>query len=158
MIQAFFLYSVLLAHIPIFFSDIFHVFSKCLGRLIKYIGGWVGYGVKRHFQQHFSYIAGVSFISGRNRRKPPTCLKSLTIFIFWWPVLSVEETEVPGENHRSAASHWQTILIQLNVPLMIQAFLLYSVLLAHIPIFFSDIFHVFSKCLGRLITYNSSQI
>ena len=76
---------------------------------LKYIGGWVGYGVKRHFQQHFSYIAGVSFISGRNRRKPPTCLKSLTIFIFWWPVLSVEETEVPGENHRSAASHWQTL-------------------------------------------------
>jgi len=41
---------------------------------------------------------------------------------------------------------------------MIQAFLLYFVLLAHIPIFFSDIFHVFPKCLGRLITYNSSHI
>jgi hypothetical protein len=97
MIQAFLLYSVLLAHIPIFFSDIFHVFPKCLG------------------QQHFSYIAGVSFISGRNRRKPPTCLKSLTIFIFWWPVLSVEETEVPGENHRSAAIFWNLLNVH-NLP------------------------------------------
>jgi hypothetical protein len=26
------------------------------------------------FQQHFSYIVGVSFIGGGNRRKPPTCL------------------------------------------------------------------------------------
>jgi len=45
---------------------------------LKYIRGWVGYGVKRHFQQHFSYIVGVSLIGGGNRRKPPTCLKSLT--------------------------------------------------------------------------------
>jgi len=44
---------------------------------LKYIGGCVGYGVKWHFQQHFSYIVGVSFIGGGNRRKPPTCLKSL---------------------------------------------------------------------------------
>jgi hypothetical protein len=42
------------------------------------------YGVKRHFQQHFSYIVAVSFIGGGNRitrRKPPTCLKSPTNFI-----------------------------------------------------------------------------
>ena len=30
--------------------------------------------------------------------------------ISWWRVLLVEETGVPGENHRSAASHWQTLL------------------------------------------------
>ena len=41
-------------------------------------------GVKRHFQQYFSYIVVVSFIGGgnwRNRRKPLTCRKSLTNFI-----------------------------------------------------------------------------
>ena len=26
------------------------------------------------------------------------------------PVLLVEETGVPGENHQSVASHWQTLL------------------------------------------------
>jgi hypothetical protein len=29
--------------------------------------------------------------------------------ISWWSVLLVEETRVPGENHRPAASHWQTL-------------------------------------------------
>jgi len=29
--------------------------------------------------------------------------------ISWWSVLLVEETEVPGENHRSFASHWQSL-------------------------------------------------
>jgi len=29
--------------------------------------------------------------------------------ISWWSVLLVEETGVPGENHRPFASHWQTI-------------------------------------------------
>jgi hypothetical protein len=29
--------------------------------------------------------------------------------ISWWSVLLVEETVVPGENHRSVASHWQTL-------------------------------------------------
>jgi hypothetical protein len=29
--------------------------------------------------------------------------------ISWWRVLLVEETEVPGKNLRSAASHWQTL-------------------------------------------------
>ena len=28
--------------------------------------------------------------------------------IFWWSVLLVEETGVPGENHRPVTSHWQT--------------------------------------------------
>ena len=49
------------------------------------IGGWFGlvYGVSRHFQQYFGYIVAVSFIGGGNL--------------------------VPGENHRPAVSHWQTL-------------------------------------------------
>jgi hypothetical protein len=42
------------------------------------------YGVKRHFQQYFSYIVAVSFIGGGNRntrRKPPICRQSLTNFL-----------------------------------------------------------------------------
>ena len=41
-------------------------------------------GVKRHFQQYFSYIVAVSFIGGGNQRtrsKPPICRKSLTNYI-----------------------------------------------------------------------------
>jgi hypothetical protein len=30
--------------------------------------------------------------------------------ISWWLVLLIEETEVPGENHRPVDSHWQTLL------------------------------------------------
>jgi len=30
-------------------------------------------------------------------------------FISWRSVLLVEETGIPGENHRSVASHWQTL-------------------------------------------------
>jgi len=40
-----------------------------------------------NFQQYFSYIVAVSFISGGNRstsRKPLTYRKSLTDFITWW--------------------------------------------------------------------------
>jgi hypothetical protein len=29
--------------------------------------------------------------------------------ISWWSLLLVEETRVPGENHRPATSHWQTL-------------------------------------------------
>ena len=29
--------------------------------------------------------------------------------ILWRSVLLVEETGIPGENHRPAASHWQTL-------------------------------------------------
>ena len=35
--------------------------------------------------------------------------KYFFIFISWRSVLLVEETGVPGKNHRSAASHWQTL-------------------------------------------------
>jgi hypothetical protein len=38
-------------------------------------------GLGFHFQQYFSYIVSVSFIGGGNRRKSPTCRKSLTNFI-----------------------------------------------------------------------------
>ena len=27
--------------------------------------------------------------------------------VMWWSVLLAEETEVPGDNHRPAASYWQ---------------------------------------------------
>ena len=30
-------------------------------------------------------------------------------FISWWSVLLVEETGIPGKNHRPAASHWQAL-------------------------------------------------
>jgi hypothetical protein len=30
--------------------------------------------------------------------------------VSWWSVLFVEDTGVPGENHRPVASHWQTLL------------------------------------------------
>ena len=30
--------------------------------------------------------------------------------ISWWSVLLVEDTRVPGENHRHITSHWQTLL------------------------------------------------
>jgi hypothetical protein len=39
----------------------------------------MAYGVQRHFEQYFSYIVAVTFIGGGNG--------------------------VPGENHRSVASH-----------------------------------------------------
>ena len=38
-----------------------------------------------------------------------TIFQYFFIFISWRSVLLVEETGVPGENHRSAASHWQTL-------------------------------------------------
>ena len=50
----------------------------CIVHKITYMYVW-GLGV--HFQQYFSYIVAISFIGGWNRRKSPTCLKSLTNFI-----------------------------------------------------------------------------
>jgi len=32
--------------------------------------------------------------------------------ILWRSVLLVDETRVPGENHRSVASHWQTLSLR----------------------------------------------
>ena len=40
-----------------------------------------GCGVYRHVQQYLSYVVAVSFIGGGNRKKAPTCVKSLTSFI-----------------------------------------------------------------------------
>jgi hypothetical protein len=56
--------------------------KKTIRKSINHIG--LVYGVKRHFQQYFSYIVVVSFIGGGNRstrRKPETCRKSLTNYM-----------------------------------------------------------------------------
>jgi hypothetical protein len=37
-----------------------------------------------------------------------TTLNNISL-ILWWSVLLVEETGVPGENHRPVTSHWQTL-------------------------------------------------
>ena len=37
-------------------------------------------------------------------------LYSIFNYVPWWSVLFVEETRVPVENYRPAASHWQTLL------------------------------------------------
>jgi hypothetical protein len=58
-------------------------YQELLSTPALYRGIW-DHGVKRHFQQYFSYIAPVRFIGGGNRstcRKPPLCRKSLTNFI-----------------------------------------------------------------------------
>ena len=34
---------------------------------------------------------------------------NISVILTWESVLLVEETGVPGENHRNAASHWQTL-------------------------------------------------
>ena len=41
-------------------------------------GGCVVY---HHVHQYLSYVVAVSFIGGGNRKKAPTCVKSLTNFI-----------------------------------------------------------------------------
>ena len=38
-----------------------------------------------------------------------TPLSTIFFVVSWRSVLLVEETGVPGENHRRAASHWQTL-------------------------------------------------
>ena len=43
-------------------------------KIKKYLGS--GYGVKHHFQQYFSYIMAVSFISGGNRCTPKKILEN----------------------------------------------------------------------------------
>jgi hypothetical protein len=55
--------------------------------------------------------------------------------ISWWSVLLVKETRVPGGNHQSATSHWQTLsrynlskivyvynIYYCNLPRIIQSF------------------------------------
>jgi hypothetical protein len=36
-------------------------------------------------------------------------------FISWQSVLLVEETRIPGENHRPVASHWQTWNVEAHM-------------------------------------------
>ena len=74
----------------------------------------------------FSYLfsLSISFVSRTNGHKTWLSQESLNngwwfmvlnatfnniSVISWWSVLLVEKTEVPGENHLSAASHWQTL-------------------------------------------------
>jgi hypothetical protein len=60
------------------------LYNDCKKKIKKIDKVWLGLvwiGVKRHFQQYFSYIVVVKFIGGGNwstRRKPQTCRKSLT--------------------------------------------------------------------------------
>ena len=42
------------------------------------------------------------------KQKIPHCRNNISV-ISWRSVLLVEEIRVPGENHRPAASHWQTL-------------------------------------------------
>jgi hypothetical protein len=37
-----------------------------------------------------------------------TTFNNISVFL-WWSVLLVEETVVPGENHRNVTCHWQTL-------------------------------------------------
>jgi len=43
------------------------------------------------------------------------CIKQNRNLILWRLVLLVEETGVPGENHRPVASHWKTLSHTCNV-------------------------------------------
>jgi hypothetical protein len=43
--------------------------------------------------------------------------------ILWWSVLLVEETGVPGKNHRAAASHLQTLSHNIISNIKILSFL-----------------------------------
>jgi hypothetical protein len=58
------------------------------------------------------------------RRIVQLCKDCLLIVyqILWWSVLLVEETRVSGENHRSVASHWQTLShVVLSTPCLSEA-------------------------------------
>ena len=50
------------------------------------------------------WVAG----KGRGGMVLNTIFNNISV-ISWRPVLLVEETGVPGENHQSAACHWQTL-------------------------------------------------
>jgi len=68
----------------LFYVQLLVLYSKI--QIRKRARGCV-YGAQRHFQQYFSYIAGVCFIGRGNRstwRKPPTVGKQLVNFITIW--------------------------------------------------------------------------
>jgi hypothetical protein len=57
------------------------------------------------------------FLKIQQRTKEP--FQQYISVILWQSVLLVEEIGVPGENHRPAASHWQTWSQELKVVLRI---------------------------------------
>ena len=72
-------------------------------------GFWI-YGVKRHVQQHFSYIVAASFIGGGNQstqRKPPTCWKSLTNWV-WFELTTL--VVIGTDSIGSYKSNYHTIM------------------------------------------------
>ena len=82
-------------------------------------------------KQYFSYIVMVSFIGGGNRsthRKPLTCCKSLTNFIYHIKLYQVHLGMSGTRTHnRSGDSHYHTITIRTT-----------KKYIQHIPYFSSD--------------------
>ena len=64
------------------------------------------------FKWQYTHICSVMlcWVAGRGRGGMVlnTIFNNISV-ISWRPVLLVEETGVPGENHQSAACHWQTL-------------------------------------------------
>jgi hypothetical protein len=54
-----------------------------------------------YYKEYFCYFVCVIVVFN-------TTFNNISV-ILWQPVLLVEETGVPGENHRSATGHWQTL-------------------------------------------------
>jgi hypothetical protein len=46
--------------------------------------------------------------------------------ISWQSVLLVKETGVPGENHKPAASHWQTLKIKWRLTIQVSGYMLHG--------------------------------
>jgi hypothetical protein len=68
-----------------------------------------------HIQQTHSEINGIQWQTGNNQYKPLYIQLGGMVFnatfnnisvLSWWFVLLVEETGVPGENHRSVTMSW----------------------------------------------------
>ena len=77
------------------------------------------YGVKRHFQQYFSYIGVVSFIGGGNRctgRKPPTCRKSQTHTFSHNVVSSTPRLSGIRTHNVSCDRHWLNMWLSIQLP------------------------------------------
>ena len=60
-----------------------------------------------------SNLSALVLIANSNRKIVRVIVLNATFnnisAISWWSVLLVEEIGVPGENHRPAANHWQTV-------------------------------------------------